>query len=183
MSTWKCFLFITAACIVEQTLNEKDECSGITDVITANGSNGTVFIVSVSGIDSVGEAVIFDTNTYFCGEETLSGNVTGAIPCNATLNDYSIFHNSTPPTSLNTSLEYVFIICEGGELQEGPAWVVFERELEEGLNNYCHNLTATEEFYSEYAKFQVQWMHPEPCKTICVCVWETDQCNNTDDLV
>lgn len=136
-----------------------DECSGITQVINPSGTNETMFIVQLNGVDSVGQAVLITNETDFCGEETLSENSTNVIMCETTrtsqLDSYGVV------SMLDSGSDYVIFQCrgEGDRIPEGQARIVFERTLMPNQSSSCENLTVSRPYFTNYSAFEVEWRH------------------------
>ena len=127
------------------------------DNATISGTNATWFAVNVSGIEVIGRAVLLSASSYFCGQETMNGSSGDTIQCEAELRNQSVSDTGTGADGYSALFR-----CPGDAtiVPEGPAKIVFERNLTSNLSAECEMLTPSTPYTSDYSGFQIQWRHP-----------------------
>lgn len=145
-----------AECIVEEFHEPPDPCSGIVDDFPKFGTNTTLFTVNLNGIESIGSAVLLTANSYFCGRETLNGNRSDVILCEATIHTSNL---SAADTRTEGYFAHFQCLGDATLIPEGPATIVFERNLTSNLSAGCQTLTPSVPFFSYYSGFQIYWRH------------------------
>ena len=152
-----CILSSNAACVVEEFYEYPNPCSGIVNVMTISGTNTTWFAVNVSGIESIRSAVLLNASSYFCGKETMNGSTGDVILCEAELHNWS---RSVLGTGTDDYLALFRCPGDATLVPEGPAKIVFERNLTSNLTAECQMLTPSTPYTSDYSGFQIEWRHP-----------------------
>ena len=145
-----------AECVVEEFHEPLDPCSGILDAAPNFGTNTTLFTVNLNGIESIGNAVLLSANSNFCGSETLNGNTSDVILCEA-----EVYTSNVSAADTKTGGYFAHFRCPGDAtlIPEGPATIVFERNLTSNLSAGCQALTPSVPFVSYYSGFQIYWRH------------------------
>ena len=112
-------------------LQSSTSCTGLSRVLNPSGTNETIFVLETSSIVHLGSALVVSNLTDYCGvsRTVFALNCTASFVPPPNLNDS--FRDVSPPVSHQANTRRAFVTCSGepSVIAEGPAWIVFEREL------------------------------------------------------